>query len=458
MQRLTQLSFFILAAMSFLTYIWFAIVSYRERERIAVRRSVLAAVLSANLFILFALLPAGFREIIFWVLIGSVVLITIGFFLPIGKIDAFPENPGTQFDERNIMFSRSHLKPDSPEFESYYQAHPENLENDNLFRKLPGIMSPKSAFANPILFASPEGSFAVTQALAKIVDGPVSDQKIELTADEITDYIKNLCQYYGALDVGITKLEPYHVYSHTGRDMSAYGQPIQLNHRYAIAFTVEMDFKMVGSNPKPPGLMESAKEYVEVARVAVQLAAAIRSLGYPALAHIDGKYQVIAPLVARDAGLGEIGRMGLLITPRKGPRVRLGIVTTDLPLLVDERKPDYTVIDFCNICKKCAVNCPTKSIPFDDRQMIDGALRWQINSDTCYQFWCKVGTDCGRCMTVCPYSHADHPLHNAVRWGISKSGMFRRYALLMDDLMYTKRPRSRKPPAWTQITKNYPDS
>ena len=51
----------------------------------------------------------------------------------------------------------------------------------------------------------------------------------------------------------------------------------------------------------------------------VQLAAAIRDLGYPARAHIDGNYRVIAPLVARDAGLGEIGRMGLLMTPRWVP-------------------------------------------------------------------------------------------------------------------------------------------
>ena len=45
----------------------------------------------------------------------------------------------------------------------------------------------------------------------------------------------------------------------------------------------------------------------------------IRRLGYPARAHIDGNYRVIAPLVARDAGLGEIGRMGLLMTPRSRP-------------------------------------------------------------------------------------------------------------------------------------------
>ena len=131
---------------------------------------------------------------------------------------------------------------------------------------------------------------------------------------------------------GVTELRPYHVYTHVGRGSGAWGEPIELDHRWAIAFTVEMDHAAMRHAPEAPVVAESARQYVESARIAVQLAAVIRALGYPARAHIDGNYRVIAPLVARDAGLGEIGRMGLLMTPRLGPRVRLGVVTTDLPL------------------------------------------------------------------------------------------------------------------------------
>jgi len=92
---------------------------------------------------------------------------------------------------------------------------------------------------------------------------------------------------------------------------------------------------MVNSGPLAPIIMESSQKYLDSGSIAVQLAAFIRNLGYPALAHIDGNYQVVCPLVARDAGLGDIGRMGLLMTPKLGPRVRIGVVTTDLPLLVD---------------------------------------------------------------------------------------------------------------------------
>ena len=37
--------------------------------------------------------------------------------------------------------------------------------------------------------------------------------------------------------------------------------------------------------------------------------------------------------------------MGLLMTPRLGPRVRIAVVTTDLELLPDKATPDASMID-----------------------------------------------------------------------------------------------------------------
>ena len=83
-----------------------------------------------------------------------------------------------------------------------------------------------------------------------------------------------------------------------------------------------MDKEMVDTAPLGPTAMESAQQYVDSGIVALQLAQFIRRLGYSARAHIDGNYRVVCPLVARDAGLGELGRMGLLMTPDLGPRVQ----------------------------------------------------------------------------------------------------------------------------------------
>jgi reductive dehalogenase len=265
----------------------------------------------------------------------------------------------------------------------------------------------------------------------------------------MTTYVKNLARFYGALGVGVTELKPYHVYSHNGRGSGNYGEPIKLDHGYVIAITVEMDHNMTRS--VLPASMETAKQYVEMARVAVQLAGAIRALGYRARAHFEGDYQVIVPLIARDAGLGEFGRMSILITPKLGPRVRIAAVTTDLELIPDQRRVDPSVLDFCTLCKKCAENCPSKAIPFGDREEIDGALRWKINEQACYAYWNTSGVDCAICMAVCPYSHPDNFGHNLIRYGISKSGFLRRMALILDDVFYGKKPQRGAGPNWTDL-------
>ncbi len=429
----------------------FALVSHWEHEPRATRLALALALGGGSILALCAALPPTFQLAVL-VLTGlGLLACTLAVLWPGKALQRTNEKPRGQIDERDILFARARLRRGSPEYVAYYGSHPEKQNVDDEIRALPGLLSPRSALADPLLFTSPEASFALTGALRDAVDGPVASPAQDFSPAAVSVYLKKLARYYGALGVGITRLEPYHIYSHVGRGTGAYGETIRLEHEWAIAFTVEMDRAMIAANPKAPGVMESAKEYVESARVAVQLAAAIRAMGYPARAHIDGNYRVVAPLGARDAGLGEIGRMGLLMTPRQGPRVRLGVVTTRLELVADGRKPDPAVLDFCTVCQKCAVCCPSQAIPQGPRQEINGVLRWQIDGESCYRYWCRVGTDCGRCMTVCPYSHPDNLYHNLVRRGIAHSYLFRRAALFLDDLFYGHKPAPGAPPAWTKI-------
>jgi len=133
--------------------------------------------------------------------------------------------------------------------------------------------------------------------------------------------------------------------------------------------------------------------------------------------------------------------MGLLMTPKLGPRVRIAVVTTDMPVIIDEKRDYSSVIDFCTICKKCADVCPSASISHYNRSVHEGVLRWKINSESCFTYWSAIGTDCGRCIAVCPYAHPNNLMHNAIRWGIGNSFLFRRFALWMDDLFYGRRPK-----------------
>jgi ferredoxin len=421
-------------------FLWVARVSVREDEPRAAGRAVpIGALLSLPYFLVGFI---GFEgrawaaaALLSLTAIGLIVLV-----LPIGRSRLEQDEvPRGRIDERDIMFSRRLLQVGSPRFEGYYAANPEKRALDDEFRAHPGLLEKGSTQHDPYTFAAADASFTAVEALRPIVEGAPAPEAVSSDPARVTTFIKSWVRKMGAVSVGVTRLREYHLYTVIGRG-EKYGRPVELNHDYAVALTVEMDKEMVDRAPMGPIVMESARQYLDSGAMAVQLAEFIRNLGYEARAHIDGNYRVVCPLVARDAGLGEIGRMGLLMTPELGPRVRIAVVTTDLPLVTDERRFDPTMIDFCVHCSKCADACPSDAIPVHGRIEVDGVKRWQIDSEACFTLWCKMGTDCGRCMSVCPYSHPNNLLHNLIRRGVRNSSLFRRLAIWMDDVFYGKPP------------------
>jgi reductive dehalogenase len=426
------------------------IVSINEREKRAANRFLFLAFLLPlpYIFIAFAEFTSQIPAAI---LMGVTTLMVLVYIIPTGKNKSWRQVlPTSRIDERLTMFSRNELKPGTENFDTFYKNNPDKKVKDDIFRSKAGLLKPGSSQYNPFQFASADASFETIDALKRKVDGTVNKTKTLSNPEEITTFIKAWSKKLGALDCGMTTLKEYHLYSFGGRSERR-GKPVIKKHKYAIAFTVEMDKKMVDSAPSGSIVMESGQQYLESGKIALQVAAFIRNLGFEAMAHIDGNYEVVCPLVARDAGLGEIGRMGILMTPKLGPRVRISVVTTNLPVIIDEPLHDYSVIDFCEKCKKCADACPSQAISFESRKNIDGALRWQINQEACFTLWCQMGTDCGRCISVCPYSHPDNLLHNMVRFGLKQSSTFRTAALKMDDYFYGRKPVPKPLPGWMEI-------
>ncbi|MFO7574291.1 MAG: reductive dehalogenase domain-containing protein [Bacteroidales bacterium] len=361
--------------------------------------------------------------------------------------DIKPSAPPRNVDEHDVIFARMKLKPGTPDWDEYYSTHPEQANSDAKARALPGLLSEQGTNFHRLNFPAADANFDLIEYLQKALNHPVSEKKSDLTAETLTKYIKGWTRYLGTHSTGITELQDYHLYTLRGRGVDK-GKPVIKRHKYAIAFTVEMDYDNVQAAPGSAAIFESSQQYLRSANIALQLTALIKKLGYDSRAHIDGDYEVICPLVARDAGLGEIGRMGLLMTPRLGPRVRIAVVTTNAPLVPDKYRPEPNMIEFCRVCKKCADCCPGNSIPNDDIKEIDGVMRWKIDADTCYRYWCTSGTDCGRCMAVCPFSHRDNAFHNLVRVLIRRSRLFARFAYHADDLFYGRKPKPKPSPEW----------
>ena len=355
--------------------------------------------------------------------------------------------PSGRIDERNTMFSRNELEPGTERFKEYYKEFPGHRAKDDLFRNNPGLLNKEAVFYDPLAFAMADAGFETVSVFHTVVSGEPAKDVANIKTEKLSGFIREWLKKRGAVSSGVTVMHDYHWYSIGGRG-DRYGKKIEPKQTLGIAFTVEMSEEMVSCSPGAPIVMESAQQYLNAGTIATHLAVFLRGLGFEARAHIDGNYEVVCPLVARDAGLGEIGRMGLLMTPQLGPRVRIAVVTTNAPLKTDERNFDPSVEDFCGKCLKCADTCPASAISKAGKKMIRGVKRWQIDQEKCFTYWSYAGTDCGRCISVCPYSHPNNFFHNSVRFMIKHFPNFRKPAVLLDDLFYGRKPKAHKPPKW----------
>ena len=266
-------------------------------------------------------------------------------------------------------------------------------------------------------------SFDFGANFAPLRDGAVFPTRAPLPDDPaITSaHIKELGYFLKAQAVGICELPAWAVYS-TDQE----GQPITLDHKYAIVLLSEWDYEtMAGSNGHDwISNAESFLTYNASAHMACSMAAYIRRLGFPAKAHfqsgpIPAYDMVVTPLVVL-AGLGELSRAGWALNPDLGGRFKAAIVTTDLPLVPD-RPLDIGVQAFCRVCKRCAESCPSKAISSaDDKVEHNGYLAWPLDMARCtkYRVANRNGAGCGMCVKSCPWNKPPGWTHDAVRWTI----------------------------------------
>jgi len=182
------------------------------------------------------------------------------------------------------------------------------------------------------------------------LDAKLKLQKIKVSNPAaMSAKIKDAARFYGADLVGITELNEFWVYSNSYNRLTGQNDPIRLSKQYkfAVVMAVEMDYDKIATSDMGASAA-TGLGYSKMAFVSSLLAQFIRNLGYRALP--CGNDTALSVPLAIDAGLGELGRNGLLITPEFGPRVRLCKVLTDIPMEPD--KPiDFGLQEYCEKCK-----------------------------------------------------------------------------------------------------------
>ncbi|HET8942212.1 MAG TPA: tRNA epoxyqueuosine(34) reductase QueG [Rudaea sp.] len=141
---------------------------------------------------------------------------------------------------------------------------------------------------------------------------------------------------------------------------------------------------------------------VRLQKLADRITASIGDFGYRAF--VDSA-PVLEKALARNAGLGWIGKHTLLLNSRAGSWFFLGELFTDLPLPVDEPATDH-----CGTCMRCIEVCPTQAIigpqQLDARRCIS-YLTIELRGSIPIELRPLMGNriyGCDDCQLVCPWN------------------------------------------------------
>jgi NAD-dependent dihydropyrimidine dehydrogenase PreA subunit len=203
--------------------------------------------------------------------------------------------------------------------------------------------------------------------------------------------IKERATRLGAELVGITRVTEEALFE---------GMTVPFNTAICIGLT--MDREQMAHVPHEPAGVEVMRVYRAISGIAVKLSGQIRKMGWPARAYGNpNSMDILHVPLAINAGLGQLGKHGSIISKEFGSNFRLAAVLTNLPLDIDEPK-DIGVDDLCMGCQRCVIDCPPGAIS-NEKQMVRGKEKWYVNFDKCVPYFVKTD-GCAICIQVCPWS------------------------------------------------------
>lgn len=235
----------------------------------------------------------------------------------------------------------------------------------------------------------------------------VAKKKAPIPTDPrvLSRHLKCLGYFLGADIVGVGLLPQSAVYSH---DMK--GRPIDAPYTHAIALVSRKSEPSLCASNGWEEIVDGAsfQAYQRVALQSEVMADYIRRLGWNAEATNMNSYITLMPQIALACGIGEVSRMGIVLSPFLGANFKVAAVLTDLELEPDGYV-DFGLQDYCSSCTICAEQCPSHAITRGKQTLHNGYYTWKLNDRACSEFDIlnKEGCVCGRCTKVCPW-HRPH--------------------------------------------------
>lgn len=232
------------------------------------------------------------------------------------------------------------------------------------------------------------------EAIFDLKKNPMNQKKIieKEELEELEKYAKSI----KISGIGFTKVPPKLIFKNKS-----------VAYENAIVLAMNMDNDLMSKAPSKKSLKNIWYTYDKLSVASNKIARFLRKKGFGTHASPPLGGVALYPKLAQEAGMGEFGYSGLLITPINGPTCRLAAVYVSAENLPMKRSNEHSWIrDYCEQCRKCIKECPPGAIYENAIEQEAGRIT-HIDNEKCFPYFGN-NYGCTVCIKVCPFNKTDY--------------------------------------------------
>lgn len=242
----------------------------------------------------------------------------------------------------------------------------------------------------PWLLATYPRLVAALRDIARADKVLATEAPVVTDPEELADAVRAEAKRLGLSDVGFAKADPKYTFGE-------YQAPAEDD--VIIVCVVEQDWHATQTAPSSKAERAAFRSYGELFPKVARLVEYVKALGYEARPNDAFSLEGIAIHYGVQAGLGQLGLNGQLLTRVSGSRARLGLITTKAPIKPGE-PVDHGIPKICDECQLCVRRCPPGAIP-KARRPKRGVMKAAIKPERCFPVVAQTH-GCAVCIKVCP--------------------------------------------------------
>ncbi len=189
-----------------------------------------------------------------------------------------------------------------------------------------------------------------------ITNSNINTKEFKVTENEINENLlknfENKAKKLNIKSIGYTKI-----------NLEKINREKSFKYSNAIVLTIEINEEIINKSPGKKAKELNSALYKKFKKITYELSDYLINNGFKTEIAIPNEKGIDLPFLGQKSGLGYIGKSGLLITPKLGPKLKISAILTNIENLPFSKNNEHIWIeDYCEKCDECVKSCEKKAL------------------------------------------------------------------------------------------------